>query len=256
MTKYALLFWLMLAGGHLANAQLNESDSIPLQMKFTTTGSYLDGVVNRLLLVNRAEIAYSRPTWGFSSRNDYQFGRTFYRQTENDVLSYNFLYLKPMRRSYPYLMLLVETHYRRKINFRYQPGIGISYNLIQTPHNLLKVSLTGSFEHSKFGGTNFDNYQNTDPTNDVIETWRATGRVFGRHRLLNNRLRLLYEVWFQQSVLDGANFRYHTDDALEFPLSKKVAFRLGFRYTFENVKLVGNKPYDLFLTYGITLANF
>jgi hypothetical protein len=237
-------------------AQLNESDSTPLQLKFTATGSYLDGIVNRLLLVNRAEIAYAKPTWGFSSRNDYQFGRTFYRQTENDILSYNYLYANPLRRSYPYAMLLIETNYRRKVNFRYQPGLGVSYNLVQERHNLLKLSLTGSFEHSKYGGTEFENHENSNPPSSVIETWRLTGRVFGRHRLLHDRLRLLYEIWFQQSVLDGANYRYHTDDALEFPVSKYIALRLGFRYTYEHVELVGNKPYDLFLTYGITISNF
>ena len=254
--KQHLLIALLFVNSSAALAQLNENDSIPLQMKFTATGSYLDGIVNRLLLINRAEVAYVQPAWGVSSRNDYQYGRTFYKQTESDVLSYNFFYLNPLRRFYPYAMLLIETNHRRRVNFRYQPGIGMSYNLIQQANNLLKLSLTGSFEHSSYGGTEFEYYESKAESANVVETVRATGRVFGRHRFFNNKLRLLYEFWFQQSVLDRQNYRYHTDDALEVPLNRHVAVRVGFRYSYEHVELAGNKPYDLFLTYGISLSNF
>ncbi|MBO0930429.1 DUF481 domain-containing protein [Fibrella aquatilis] len=238
-----------------ALAQLNESDSIPLQLKLTTTGSYLDGIVSRLLLINRAELAYANQRWGVSSRNDYQYGQTFNRQTESDLLSTNFLYLNPLHRPYPYVMLLMETNYRRKINFRYQPGVGISYNLVREKHSLLKLSLTASFEHSAYGGTVFEHHESNGSRPNVIETIRATGRVFGRQQLLGNKLRLHYECWFQQSVLDGENYRFHTDDSLELPISKRVAVRARLRYTFEHVELVGNKPYDLFITYGISLSN-
>lgn len=250
------LYGLFLLNIPSASAQLNESDTIPLQIKLTTTGSYLDGIVNRLLLVNRAELAYAKPAAGFSSRTDYQLGETFYRRTENDLVSYNFLYLHPLQRLYPYAMLLVETNYRRKVRFRYQPGIGVSYNALNQKNNLLKLSLTGSFEHSAYGGTEFDHYIPNDAPRNVIETIRLTGRVFGRHRFFDNRLRFYYEFWFQQSVLDALNFRYHTDDALELAVTRRVALRLGIRYTYEHIELVGNKPYDLFLTYGISLSNF
>lgn len=247
--------WLLLLIAHPALAQLNESDTLPLQLKLTTTGSYLDGIVSRLLLINRAELAYANPQWGISSRNDYQYGQTFNRQTEADLVSYNFLYMRPLQRLYPYVMLLVETNYRRKINFRYQSGVGISYNLLRQKQSFLKLSLTASFEHSAYGGTVFEHYVPTGPRPNVIETVRATGRVFGRQQLLGNRLRLYYEGWFQQSVLDRENYRFHVDNSLEVPISKRVAVRAGLRYTFERVGLAGNKPYDLFITYGISLSN-
>lgn len=233
--------------------QLNESDSIRWQLKFNATGSVLDGNVARTLLLHRLEVAHANSRWGVSTRNDYQYGRTRYILTENDVISYNFFYLKPLSKVYPYLMGLIETNYRRNILFRYQVGPGISWNVVQQKKNSLKLSLTGTYENTRYGGTVFDD--DVYNGSDVIETWRITGRVFGKHTLTGN-FRVSYEFWWQQSLQQSINYRYHTEEALEFPFSKHVAFRTGLRYSYENIELQGLKSFDLYWTYGFTITNF
>ena len=236
-------------------SQLNESDSIKFQMKFSSTGSYLDGNVNRLLLLNKLELALANNKWGISSRNDYQYGRTFHTLTENDISSWNFIYLKPLNRVYPYIMFLYETNYRREIIQRLQPGLGLSYNAIHDNKNhLLKLSLTGSYETSKYEGYKFQHQ--SDTSSNQLNTWRATARLFGKHKLFKDKVRVSYEFWFQQSVTEKNNYRYFNEESIEFPISKYFAFKTGFRYTFENLELQGKKPYDLFWTYGITISNF
>lgn len=235
------------------SAQLNESDSIRWQVKFNATASVLNGNVARTLLLTRIEVAHANERWGISTRNDYQYGRTFYNLTENDVISYNFIYIKPLARVYPYVMGLVETNLRRRIDFRYQVGPGVSWNVVRKKTSFVKLSLTGTYENSQYSGSVFDDEQYNG--NTVLDTWRLTGRIFGKHRLLD-KVRISYEFWWQQSLSDRVNYRYHTEEAIELPVTKHIAFRTALRYSYENIELVGLKPYDLFWTYGLTITNF
>lgn len=234
-------------------AQLNESDSIRWQVKFNATGSVLDGNVARTLLLNRLEVARANEKFGLSTRNDYQYGTARHKLTENDVISYNFVYLKPLSKVYPYVMGLVETNLRRRIDFRYQVGPGVSWNIVQQKSSLLKLSVTGTYENTRYNGTIFDDAKYNGA--NVIETWRATGRIFGKH-ILKSKIKISYEFWWQQSLNDSFNYRYHTEEALEFPIAKNVSLRTAFRYSYENVELLGLKPFDLFWTYGFTITNF
>lgn len=253
MAKRNILCLSLLLSWGSAFSQLNESDSIQWQVKFNATASVLDGNVARTLLLNRLEVTRANARFGLSTRNDYQYGRTRYKLTENDFISSNFVYLKPLSKVYPYVMALVETNLRRKINFRYQVGPGVSWNVINQKTDLLKLSLTGTYENTRYGGSIFEDEEYNG--SDVIETWRATGRVFGRH-ILKNKIRISYEFWWQQSLDEHNNYRYHTEEAIEFPIAKHVAFRTAFRYSYENIELIGLKPFDLYWTYGFTVSNF
>lgn len=237
-----------------ANAQLNRKDTLDWQIKLSAGGSLLEGNVARFLVMNRLEVAYANPSWGISTRNDYQYGTSKHTKTENDFVSCNFLYATPLKKIYPYLMGIVETNYRRKIKFRYQLGPGVSYTIASKENNLIRLSITGTYEYTRFGGTKFENV--SDTSNNIINVWRITGRLFGRQRVFENKLKLSYEFWWQQSVSDWRNYRFYNEDILEVPLNKKFSFRTGFRYSYENVRLKGLKPYDLFWTFGLSVSNF
>jgi Protein of unknown function, DUF481 len=253
MRKALLSLSIALALSSQLFAQLNESDSIRWQLKFNSTASVLDGNVARTLLLNRFEVAHANKKWGISTRNDYQYGRTRYILTENDVISYNFIYLKPLAKVYPYFMGLVETNLRRRIDFRYQVGPGVSWNVVNDKSSLLKLSITGTYENTRYNGSVFDDDKYNG--SNTIETWRATGRVFGRH-VLKSKLKFTYEFWWQQSLSEQVNYRFHTEEAIELPITKHIAFRTAVRYSYENIELVGLKPFDLLWTYGLTITNF
>ncbi|NIJ52634.1 DUF481 domain-containing protein [Dyadobacter arcticus] len=236
------------------SAQLNRKDTLAWQSKLSATGSFLDGNVARLSLVNRLEVAYADELWGMSSRNDYQYGTTKHVKTEDDFISYNFGYFKPQKKIYPYLMGIAETNYRRKIKLRYQLGPGISYTIPSKKGILARLSATGTYEYTRFGGTKFENL--SDTLSKIITTARITGRLFGMQRIFENKMRLSYEFWWQQSVEDDRNFRIYNEEILEIPFNKNVSFRTGFRYSYENIRIRGLKPYDLFWTFGLTIGNF
>jgi hypothetical protein len=237
-----------------ARAQLNRNDTIPWQVKLTASGSMLDGNVSRLLLMNRLEVAYADPLWGMSSRDDYQYGTTKHVKTEDDFVSCNFIYLRPQKKVYPFLMGIVETNYRRKIGFRYQLGPGVSYTISSRKNSLVRVSLTGTYEHTRFGGTRFENL--SDTLLNTIDVGRLTVRLYGMQRLFDDKLRFTCEFWLQQSVSDRCNYRIYNEEIFEVPFNKNLSFRTALRYSYENIRIQGLKPNDLFWTFGLTLSNF
>lgn len=252
MKKWILTLFVGWAGATSLRAQLNESDTISWQLKYNSTATVIQGNFSRTLLLNRLEFAHASPQWGLSTRTDYQYGRTFKRQTEDDWVSYNFLYLKPMAKVYPYVMGLAETNLRRLIDFRYQVGPGITWNAHRSEKSILKLSLTGTYENTNFNGSSYN--EASYDGKEVVDTWRVTGRFFGKLTLRN--IRLSGEFWWQQSVVDATNYRFHTEEAVEWPITKKIALRTVLRYSYERIAIVSLKNYDLFFTYGLSISNF
>lgn len=238
----------------ISNAQLNTTDTLDWQFKLSFDGSLLDGNVARFLLTNRLELAYAQPAWGISTNSNYQYGTTRHIKTENDFVSYNFLYVTPLRKWYPYLMTVIETNYRRKIQFRFQVGPGVSYTVVSKKNNLTRLSLTGTYERTRFTESKFEVI--TDTMSNIIGLLRQTIRLYGRHRLFDNKIKLIYEFWWQQSMANHRNYRFHTEETVELVLSKIFSFRTGIRYSNENVRLKELKPYDIFWTFGFTFHNF
>ncbi len=257
MRKYTYVVILVVAGfacTRPAYCQLNESDSLRWQFKASATASLLNGILDRFITVNKLEAGHALEHFGFSTRNDYQYGTFGPSTTENDLTSFNYIYLNPRSRVYPYLMVLAEVNYRRQLTQRYQPGVGVSWNVMRKPHHFLKLSATASYETSTYKGTRFTYLEDT--TRNVVNTARLTARAYGRHRLFNNKLRAFYEFWFQQSVQVQQNYRLYAEAALELPITKHFSFRANGRFTYENIQLLGLKPYDLYATLGVSISSF
>ncbi len=248
MKKIALI-GLLVFGFQNLKAQLLERDTARWSYALASSFFLSKGNVDRLLWKSDASLKHIHAGWGFSSDNTYLHGSFGSFRTERDFFSRNFLYLHPKAKFYPYLMGWLETNLRRKIDFRYQLGPGATWVPLNKGGNVLKFSLTATYEHTDFNGNNFVNAE--PQAFNVIDTWRLTGRLFGYHGLLQDKLRLQYEFWYQQSLEFGNNYRYHTEVSLLAPLSKALSVRLNLNYSFENVVLTGVKQGDLFWTMGL-----
>ena len=234
-------------------AQLNRRDTLKWQTKLAASGSFLDGNVSRSLFVARLELAYADTTTGFSTRIDYQYGRTKHSKTENDHVSYNFIYLHPLATFYPYMLTITETNYRRQIDFRYQVGPGFSYTVPFNQHRILRLSLTGTYEFTRFATTKFTYI--IDTLSHKVKVWRLTTRLFGKQSLAARKMTASCEFWWQQSITDRYNYRFYNEEVLEIPLNPRFSFRTAFRFTYENVRVRKLKPYDLFWTFGFSITN-
>jgi hypothetical protein len=231
-------------------AQLSEVDTLRWQYRITATGNWTRGNVEQFMLLGTGEVADVKEHWGFKSAVNYQYGTFFYRQTLGEGIWRNFLYLDPRARLYPYLMLWYQQSHQRGIEDRTQVGPGMTYVLLRKNAQVLKLSVTGTYESNRFRTPFFR--ERPELTSAELETWRITGRLYGEHKPLEGSMRLQYEAWVQPSLTDADNLRAHVEAALSMPLKKGFALRLAVNWSYESVVQQRNTYEDLLWTFGIS----
>lgn len=217
-------------------------------------GSFIKGNFDRDLIISNLDFSFSDSNshfLGFRSANNYQLGYLFNRNTENDLLSRNFVYLFQNKDIYPYLMYWAETNLRKKINQRHQIGLGLSYKLIDeistTEKNKLKVSLTFTKEIVNF---DFNNFNLSEYNKQELDFLRMTLRVIG-HFDITNTMFVDFEAWQQQDINNLDNYRTYLDLSLNFKIYDNLSFRLSSNYNKESMYVNGLKPYDFITLFGI-----
>lgn len=234
--------------------QINESDTLLLQYRAALTGNAQTGNLKALTLIGRLDISVAPSgRWAFKTQNASRYQAFFGRKADNDFLSQNFVYVGQQRVLYPFAMAFLSGNFRRKIDFRWFAGPGVTWQALRRPGQLIKVSLSGVYESTRFAGETYNRPSYNGSR--WIETWRATARIFGQHRLLQQRLRLYYEAYLQPSIEQSDNFRWLADWGLEMPVWKGFSFNTHFTYTHENIVIESVKQNDLILTFGIAFRD-
>jgi hypothetical protein len=252
MLQYLLFSITIFVFGQLSFAQLTESDTSNFSWKLSANGSWLTGNVERLLILSSADFTVIEEPWAIRSSITYQYGTINKKLTENDLFSRNFFYLFPKNEVYTYLMGWVESNKRRNFSFRYQIGPGLSWGFINDESSSIKISFTATYEMTNYRSSVYSNTKyNGDENLDLV---RGTIRLFGKHQLFENKIRLVYEVWGQQAFDDKDNYRFYGNMVLEFPFTKLLSFRTGYNYYYESVVVAGVKPRDTFLFFGISIG--
>ncbi|MBI1193144.1 MAG: DUF481 domain-containing protein [Bacteroidetes bacterium] len=245
-----LLFW---ATQPFAQAQLTETDTLPVGYRFGLQGNYLRGNVDRLLLMAQADLSLVGDHVAFRSANTYQFGTFGPVRTENDLLARQFLYAIPDQKAYPYVMIWLESNQRRQMAWRYQVGPGVTLRLLDKKDQQLKGSVTLTHENAQFRSDTFSDTAYSGQNN--MPLWRGTLRIAGHHLIGKGQVRLRYEGWFQPAFSDLQNWRLHNQAALQIKVWKQLSFQASLQYNRESVVVEGVKNGDLMALFGISLGN-
>ncbi len=246
-----LLFFIPL----LLSAQTNESDTLKLQVSLSLTGNFQGGNVQTTIFRAKSDVSY-KPwrKWVFKTKNSYvyqEFGR---QKADEDILSLNFLYFDPEKKIYPLLLGFVSTNFRRQIDLRSLFGAGVTWQVLDKGENWLKLSLSSEYERTEFKIDRFNVAEyNGDPS---IHTVRGTIWVNGKYHLLNNKLIIRHEGYFQPSLQEGNNYRWMSDIGVEIPISKFFNFKVNYLETFESIVVENQLRDDRFLTFGFTIKNY
>jgi len=233
-----------------SSGQLHEGDTLVRQLKLSSSGNFLAGNVDRFFIQQRMEYSKHAGGWGLLTCAQYQYGTFFHNKSEDDLMVSNFLYYQPRHKTYGFGIAQFEKNHRRKFDQRFQFGSGIARNFIDTKKMLLKMSINPTFERTVYNG---DRYTESEYDGQMtVDTWRLTGRIYGFRSFNNNKFKISYEFWWQQSVQIFKNYRNYTNISLEIPVSQQVSFRGEIRYTYERVGLIEVKPHDLFVMYGLS----
>lgn len=255
--KYiALLFCVLIFQN--TKAQLSLFDSLAYQYRVGINGTVALGNIERLLLRTSGEFARIGKIFAFKSTHTYTYGTILRNKTEDDLTSANFLYYKPFAKISPYAKLWVESNFRHQKNYAYQTGLGLTYTPISQKNHTLKLSANISFEESDFKSNNFVSpfAENSLYESKRVQVWRYLGRIYGRSKLLENKLIWYYDAWLQPAIEDFENQRFRFFTSLNLRIHKHFYLQTTFNYTRESLIIEGIKNYDGFGTIGFLWGNF
>ena len=233
-----------------ARAQLNKSDTVFFQLRTSLTGNLQRGNVDAFALRSKVDFSLA-PTRAvvFKSQNSGLYQVFYSVKADNDLFSRNYLYYQPHRRAYPFAIGYGSTNYRRKIDFRYFTGAGVTVRLWNRQLDGLKVSVGAVYENTRFAVTSYnDGRYNGSQT---IALWRATSWLGGWHSL-DNHLRLYYDAFWQPAFSRASNYRWQADVGLDLLVWRGLAFNAFYTYAHENVVVTKVRPNDQMLTFGFS----
>lgn len=232
-------------------SQLNEGDTVKIQLRAGLSGNYQQGNVNIHTLRSRFEVSVRLlNNLVFKSQNNSLYQSVAAKKADNDIASRNFLYYKPQHPLYPFGITYISSNFRRKVKHRYFAGAGITGHLLHKPNHDFKLSGSIVYESSGFNGQTF-NYSVYNGK-DKINTWRGTIYMAGWDVLFNRRFKLYYDAYWQPAWSDRHNYRTQLDVGADLPVWKGLTFSLLYLYTREGVVISGIKTADKILTVGFS----
>ncbi len=246
------LFWILLfLNIQSIYCQINESDTLTLQMRQNVGGTFQIGNFELFVLRFKADLsAKIHDNWVFKTQNNYLYQTVFQKKVDEDIYSRNFIYYKPNSKLYGFAIAFISTNFRRKIDYRYFTGCGATLHLIRNKNHVIKFANGLLYEETKFKKIEFnDSFYDG---NNFIQLYRSSHWLVGNHTFFNNHLHLYYYAFFQPSLNRFSNYRAQVESILEIPIRKNLFVNFTHVYTYENVIAKGLKNYDSILTYGIT----
>ena len=252
--KNLLIYFIVLLPLSLS-AQINESDTLKTKASLSLTGFYQDGNVETKIFRAQSELSFH--PWKksvFKTNNSYVYQEFGKQKADEDVLSLNFLYLNPVKKIHPFLLGFASTNFRRKIDLRFLTGGGVTFQIVESSSEWLKLSISGEYEQTDFARNDF-NRDEYDGSRE-INTIRGTIWISGRYHLFDDRIILSHESYYQPSLEESKNYRWRADLGLELPIWKFLNLEINYQQTFESVVIENQKRQDQVLTFGFTVKSF
>ena len=249
-----MIFFIVLLPLSLS-AQINESDTLRTKASLSLTGFYQEGNVETKIF--RAQSEFSFHPWGksvFKTNNSYVYQEFGKQKADEDVLSLNFLYLNPDKKIHPFILGFASTNFRRKIDLRFLTGGGVTFQIVESSSEWLKLSISGEYEQTDFARNDF-NRDKYDGSRE-INTIRGTIWISGRYHLFDDKIILSHESYYQPSLEESNNYRWRADLGLELPIWKFLNLEINYQQTFESVVIENQKRQDQVLTFGFTVKSF
>lgn len=235
----------------VAHGQINESDTAKMQLKTTLFGNMQSGNVSVLAIRSKLDwVTKRRGDFVFKTQNASLYQSFSNRKADNDLFSRNYFYYKPHNALYPYAIAFLSTNYRRKIDFRYFAGAGITYQVLNRRQHIIKASVNTVFEQSQF---NTLLYNDADYNGrSTIDLWRGTAYMAGMHYFLDRKLKLFYDAFYQAAFNDAMNYRTQIDAGIEMTLWKGLGVSFTYVSAFDSVVALNAKKKDTLLAFGLS----
>jgi hypothetical protein len=242
MSKIITLFFLLLSG-NAAFAQFN--DSIHHRFSFSSTGIINQTKdVSSYVLNNAISYEINQKKLNFSSAASWVFGEQQKKVSNNDYSAFaNLDYLKDIKRLYYWALFNFDKSLSLKVNYRFQSGAGVAYNLLNKPD--LNLSLSDGFV--------YESSDLTDPVvgKDVYQTVRNSFRL-KFHWSYKDILVFDIADFYQPSLASFKDYILKSNNKLSIKLNKWLAVNTSVAYN----KISRTNRQNLLITYGLTVDKY
>lgn len=208
-------------------------------------GLWLAGNTSRLIIGGRGHWTIQpNPTYRLVLRPSYFFGRVNGRITDREVRIEGLGYVEKFPgESWYGFALGIYTHSRlRKVDTRYQGGLGLGLHLLQEEDKRLSMSLALLAEKTTFA------------TGEVRQPFRGSFRLEGHLIYGDNDLRLGLESLVKPKLFDTADLIWLTLLTIDAPLNEQLAARLALESVYETIVPDSLDSHDVRLTFGLTFG--
>lgn len=224
-------------------AQFN--DSINHYMYLGSTGTFSKtNDLQSYVLANNVKFTVSKKKFSFHTANSWVYGE------QSDVLSNNdfsslveFDFLKNQNRIYYWGNGTFDKSYSLKIDYRFQIGAGLGFNIVKSPKLLLNLTEGILFENG--------NLIDRDLGEREYDVWRNSARF--RYRWVIQDIVILDGfVLYQPSISTRHDTIFKTATTLSIKVRKWLS--LSSAFTYNEITLTNRR--NLIVTYGIVMERF
>lgn len=172
------------------------------------------------------------------------------RKADNDLFSRNYLYYRPERRIYPYIIGYVSSNFRRNIRIRMFAGPGLTWQTLRQSNHVVKLSANVIHEASVHSVVTYNDVRYNG--SDRISVMRMTAFLSGYHHFLSRSVRLTYAAFWQPAIGDKNNQRMQWDLGLEIAVKKGFSVNIQHTTVYEQVTAANVLPNDHLTTAGLS----
>ena len=222
---------------------LNETkaiiDSTVVNARIASDGTAQFGNVQRVLLRNTFSSSVRNEMYDAELQALYVYGEQAKVVTENDLLCNINMGIDTYENSSILLFGTYESSRLRRIQHRYQIGVGPKYIFSNTISSHWTGSVVCLLDRTTF------------ESSEELSSNRISLRIKGRQSIIEKKLILSTEMFYQPSLSDFTNdFRWRSNTRFEIPVSQSIAITSSVTYSYESITRLGRLPGDTALTFG------
>lgn len=225
------------------NAQFN--DSVHRQVKFASTGILnKTNAVSSYVVNNIAAYNVNKKNITFNSSANWVYGQQNGNLTNNDFLATANMDLnKQLKKLYYWALLTYQTSLSLNIDYRFQGGAGIGYNLMNTPTANIVVSDGILFEKGNLADPNIGK--------DVYQTIRNSLRIKYRF-IIKDKLVFEGMHFYQPSFSELQDYNISSINNLSVKLKQWLSLTAATTYN----RIQRTNRQNLLVTFGFVIEKY
>lgn len=232
---------------------VKKADSTRIKGDVSATGLIQTGNENRLVTSLLSELGIGNKNYMILPITSIAYSTKPRAQVEGEYLENVIIRYHQQHTFYPAIGLSFEKSFLRKIDYRYSAGLTMVANLMNTNDQSIKFGVGLNHEFTQYVANAF-----VPPLDGEVDYSRnlnqAYVRLKGVNHFFKNSLIFSYDFFYQPNLQNFNDYRWTLIGNLDFPLNKKLSFRISNVSSYENFVATKVSKQNFRLTYGINLS--